>query len=144
MVWAITTSHTTSHLSRNIAAANDGKYVVFGNGSSIQTIDRNGSVLWDWSTGAWVSSVAMSGDGRTTGAISDAIYFFNSQVPVTPPDTTGNPEMKTLLPISSTSGLPVKPATTPSTPLSPITTLIALGVCEIAVSIATLYGVRKR
>ena len=139
IVWTI----TTPYLSRHIAAANDGKCVVFGNGSSIMKVDRNGSVLWEYSTGAWVSSVAMSGDGRETGAISDAIYFFNSQVPVTPPDTTGNPEMNTLLPISSTSGLPVKPSTTPSTPLSPITTLIALGVCEIAGSIV-IYGVRKK
>ncbi|MFA6361965.1 WD40 repeat domain-containing protein [Methanoregula sp.] len=74
ILWTI----KTPSLSRNIAAANDGNSIVFGNGSSVQTVDRNGSVLRDYPTGAWVSSVAMSGNGNATGAIADAVYFFGS------------------------------------------------------------------
>jgi hypothetical protein len=68
-------------LSRNIAVDETGDYVVFGNGSSIMTVDRNGSVLWDYPTGAWVSSVAVSGNGNATGAIADAVYFFGAPIP---------------------------------------------------------------
>jgi len=74
MLWTI----KTSRLSRNIAAANDGNSVVFGNGSTIMMVDRNGSVLWDYPTGAWDSSVAVSGTGNAVGAIADAVYFFGS------------------------------------------------------------------
>jgi hypothetical protein len=70
-------------LSRNIAVDDTGDYVVFGNGSYVRTIDRNGSVQWEYPTGAWVSSVAVSADGRATGAIADAVYFFGSQDPDT-------------------------------------------------------------
>ena len=83
---AIVWTARTPHLSRNIAAANDGNYFAFGNGSSIQTVDRNGSALWDYPTGAWVSSVAVSGNGNATGAIADAVYFFGSRYP----DTSAN------------------------------------------------------
>ena len=95
-----------SQLSRNIAAANDGNYIVFGNGSSIMKVNHNGSVLWDYPTGAWVSSVAMSGDGANRSDIrcNLSFQFTGSYYPT---DTSGNPEMKTLLPISNTSGLPV-------------------------------------
>ena len=74
ILWTI----KTPSLSRNIAAANDWNFVVFGNSSTIMKVDRNGSVLLDYPTGAWVSSVAVSGNGNATGAIADAVYFFGS------------------------------------------------------------------
>jgi outer membrane protein assembly factor BamB len=77
ILWTI----KTPSLSRNIAAANDGNSIVFGNGNSIQTVDRNGSALRNYPTGAWVSSVAISADGRATGAIADAVYFFGAPIP---------------------------------------------------------------
>ena len=77
ILWTI----KTLSLSRNIAVDETGDYAVFGNGSSIMTVDRNGSVLWDYPTGAWVSSVAVSGNGNATGAIADAVYFFGAPDP---------------------------------------------------------------
>ncbi|WP_292370503.1 WD40 repeat domain-containing protein [Methanoregula sp. UBA64] len=77
ILWTI----KTSRLSRNIAIDETGDYVVFGNGSSITTVDRNGSALRNYPTGAGVSSVAVSGNGNATGAIADAVYFFGSLYP---------------------------------------------------------------
>jgi hypothetical protein len=94
VVWDI----KTSRLSRTVAVAHDGGSVVFGNGSSIMMVNHSGSVILDYPTGAWVSSVAMSGDGRNAVALSDAIYFFHAQGnstttswPVTDPSLTINP-----------------------------------------------------
>lgn len=84
MLWSI----KTPRLSRNIATDDNGEYVVFGNGSSVRTVDRNGSVLRDYPTGAWVSSVAVSADGRATGAIADAVYFFGAPNPESPANAT--------------------------------------------------------
>lgn len=122
IVWTV----KTPHLSRNIAAANDGNSVVFGNGSSIMKVDRNGSVLLDYPAGAWVSSVAVSGDGNATGAIADAVYFFGSPYP----DTSANVSI-TSEPVAGNTTTAV-PTTRPA-PLPLAVSLAAAGLGIIVV-----------
>ncbi|GAB6286258.1 MAG: hypothetical protein STSR0009_24590 [Methanoregula sp.] len=68
---------TASPLSRTIAVAIDGRSIAYGNNNTVTRIDPDGKVLWQYQTGAWVSGVALSADGRYLGAISDKVYFFD-------------------------------------------------------------------
>jgi len=121
MLWTI----KTSRLSRNIAAANDGNSVVFGNGSTIMMVDRNGSEHLDYPTGAWVSSVAVSGNGNSAGAIADAVYFFGSPEP----ESSANVSI-TLEPVTdhSTGNQSHEIPTTHPAPLLPAVSVAATGL----------------
>lgn len=79
---------TAPRLSRTIAVARDGGNVAFGNGSTVVQVNRNGSEIWEYPTGAWVSGVALSADGRYLGAISDQVYFFTLDTKVSGTQTT--------------------------------------------------------
>ncbi len=69
---------TTPRLSRTIAVARYGGSVAFGNGSMVVQVDQNGSEIWEYPTGAWVSSVALSPYGQYTSAIADTVCFFKN------------------------------------------------------------------
>jgi len=121
ILWTI----KTPSLSRNIAAANDGNSVVFGNGSTIMMVDRNGSELLDYPTGAWVSSVAVSGNGNSAGAIADAVYFFG------PPEPESSANVsRTLEPVTdhSTGNQSHEIPTTHPAPLLPAVSVAATGL----------------
>jgi hypothetical protein len=124
----------TPRLSRNVAVAGDGNSVAFGNGRSIMISRQNGSVVLDYPTGTWISSVTMSDDGHAVGAISDAIYFFNSTGNSFIPDMPGPQEKKPLLPEPNTSGSLDKPASTQSAPL-PVSLVFSLVLLIIALVI---------
>jgi FOG: WD40-like repeat len=121
MLWTI----KNPRLSRNIATDDNGDYVVFGNGSSVRTIDRNGSVLRDYLTGAWVSSVAISADGRAAGAIANAVYFFGAPNPESPANAT-----ITIDPVTdpSNGSQPREVPTTHPVPLLPAVSVAAAGL----------------
>jgi PQQ enzyme repeat. len=121
MLWTI----KTTRLSRNIAAANDGNSVVFGNGSTILMVDRNGSELLNYPTGAWISSVAVSGNGNAIGAIADAVYFFGSPSP----ESSANVSI-TLEPVTdhSTGDQSHEIPTTHPAPLLPAVSVAATGL----------------
>jgi DNA-binding beta-propeller fold protein YncE len=79
IIWNV----TTQRLSRTIAVARESGSVAFGNGSMVVLVDRQGSEIREYPTGAWVSSVALSPDGQYTGAIADTVCFFKN------PDNSG-------------------------------------------------------
>jgi WD40 repeat protein len=77
-----------SGLSRTITVAGDGSSLVYGDNSMVIRTDPSGRVLWQYPTGARVSGVALSADGRYLGAISDQVYFFNLDTRVSGTQTT--------------------------------------------------------
>ncbi|MDO9326691.1 MAG: PQQ-binding-like beta-propeller repeat protein [Methanoregula sp.] len=66
-----------SPLSRTIAVATDASSVAYGDNRTVTSSNPAGRILWQYPTGAWVSGVALSADGRYLGAISDKIYLFD-------------------------------------------------------------------
>lgn len=75
-------------LSHTIAVAGDGSSVAYGDNRTVTSTDPAGKVLRQYPTGASVSGVALSADGRYLGAISDKIYLFDLSTKESEPKTT--------------------------------------------------------